>query len=377
MKSGNPFGSAIAVLVTGFAAFFLIDALIFRVGPYANYLEPDSSTGLFEQVLRTEQLAQKQNGDNLVATLGDSRLAYYPRVSAEVSKSTGILLRNAGVAGSSARAWYYMLRDLDPTASRYRAILLSVNHYDDEDDGFRSADDLRSLHYVAARLRLSDIPEFTASFESPEARWQVLRNSLFRGLAFQQDILAFLAKPSKRLAVVSQTNNGFPQWTWDFVETKRNMTGLQIDWTARKAVFPAGMDQNQRDTVNNFTLREPAPQTGALAQYRREWFGRIINLYRNSRTKVIFISLPRGPYIPPAGLNPAPVGKATGVIYEFAKRPGVLMADERAFQTLEHPELFKDGVHLNDDGCRQFSILMSQEVARLLGTPSAKTAAGN
>ena len=376
MTTRHPLTTGLRILAAGLLSFFCLDALVFRIGPYIKFLEPDSSTGLFEQILSSEKFAQTQHGDNLVATFGDSRLAYYPRVSAEVEKSTGIFLRNAGVAGSSARIWYYMLRDLDPAASRYRAIVISVNQYDDIDDGSQPADDLRTVHYVAARLRLTDIPQLATSFNDPNARWQAFRDSFFRGLAFQQDALAFLANPSSRFMKVAQSDKGYVQWAFDFVDTSRNMRGVQIDWKANKADFPADMDPSQRDTVNNFTLRQPAVQAGLIAAYRREWFGRIIDRYRGSRTKIIFIALPRGPYVRPAEFTPKPAKPYGSVVREFARQPNILISDELAFQSLERPELFKDGLHLNDAGCRQFSILLSNEVARLLAT-SPKTGAGN
>ena len=98
----------------GVVGLFALDALLFRTGLYTSILEPDSSTGLFELVLRREQHAQSQYGRNLVVTLGDSRFAYYPRVANQHTAETGFVFRQAGVAGTDARAWYYMLRDLDP-----------------------------------------------------------------------------------------------------------------------------------------------------------------------------------------------------------------------------------------------------------------------
>ena len=50
-----------------------------------------------------------------------------------VAWQTGYVFRHAGVAGSDVRTWYYMLRDLDPTARRYRAIVFGVDDYEDED----------------------------------------------------------------------------------------------------------------------------------------------------------------------------------------------------------------------------------------------------
>ena len=153
--------SAILIAV---AALLALDALIFRTGLYTSILEPDSSTGLFELILRREHEAQSRHGRNLVVTLGDSRFAYYPRVANEQTAATGFAFRSAGVAGTNARAWYYMLRDLDPTRDRYRAIVFGVEDYDDEDGAYDISDDLATLHYVAARLRLTDVIPFTLSF---------------------------------------------------------------------------------------------------------------------------------------------------------------------------------------------------------------------
>jgi hypothetical protein len=63
-----------------------------------------------------------------------------------------------------------MLRDLDPTAQRYRAVVLGVDDYDDEDRAFGSEDDVRDLHYVIARLRFSDAVEFARSFRDRNSR---------------------------------------------------------------------------------------------------------------------------------------------------------------------------------------------------------------
>jgi lysophospholipase L1-like esterase len=65
----------------------------------------------------------------------------------------------------------------------------------------------------------------------------------------------------------------------------------------------------------------------------------------------------------PAGL----VQKKSSSIRELASRPGVVLLDEHTFDSLEHPELFKDAFHLNDDGCARFSAILAREVSKALG----------
>lgn len=353
-----------AACLLGVVGLFALDGLFFRTSLYPSILEVDSSTGQFEYILERERGAQAVNGDNMVVTLGDSRLAYSPKLSNEVTSKTGYVFRNAGIAGSDVRAWYYMLRDLDPTARRYRAVVFGLNEYEDEDEYFNPYDDIRVLHYVAVRLRYGDVFEFARSFQSRPLQWEAFRGGLLKGIVFQSDILAFLANPGKRLKETRQAHKHFDEWTYGYLETPRSMAGLEIDWSAWKAKFPPGVDQDQMDTVNNGLMHTVAPQIGRMAAYRRTWYGRILDRYRGSRTKIIFLRLPRGP-IP----RPDRVAVHNGsTIRDFAaSRPGVLLCDEHAFETLEHPELFRDGLHLNREGIARFSPMLAETIAAMLG----------
>jgi lysophospholipase L1-like esterase len=111
-------------------------------------------------------------------------------------------------------------------------------------------------------------------------------------------------------------------------------------------------------------MSPPAPQTGRLAAFRRAWYGRIFDRYRGSRTKIVFVRLPRGPIPRPDGL----VRKKSSTIREFASRPNVLLCDEHAFDSLEHPELFRDGMHLNRAGVARFSPMLAEDTSRMLGS---------
>lgn len=344
---------------------FGLDALAFRTRWYPSYLKPDSTTGLFELILWREQQAQKNNGDNLVVTIGDSRFGIAPKISNDIADETGYMFRSAGVAGTDPRSWYYMLRDLDPTARRYRAIVFGVNDYSDEDEAFVPDDDIRALHYCIARLRLMDAMAFASSFHDPNLRWQAFRGTLLKGLVYQADFHEFLSNPAKRIREIRLDHQGYEEWTYGYVGSDRSMEGLEIDWKTLTAKFPPGADDNQRDTVQSFLLRAPVPQTGRLAAFRREWFGRILDRYRGSRTRMIFLRLPRGP-IP----RPAYLARSTGsVIRELASRPNVMLVDEHAFEMIEHPWLFHDGMHMNKPGVVMFSTMLAHVIGQMLGAP--------
>jgi hypothetical protein len=141
---------------------------------------------------------------------------------------------------------------------------------------------------------------------------------------------------------------------------------LTIDWSTMTANYPPNAEQFQIDSIRNELLAPVAPQTGRMREFRRLWLGRIAARYRNSRTKLIFASLPRGPVPRPDSL----ARKQSSAIGELAAaQPNILLTNEHAFDSLDHPELYKDGVHLNREGATRFAPLLVAEICRLLGTP--------
>src|SRR5579863_2431921 len=334
-----------------------MDALLFRTRLYPSVLEPVSAAGEFELTLRRERLAQTRFGGNCVTGVGDSRFAYYPRLANELMAETGLYFRSAGVAGTTPQAWYYMLRDLDPSARRYRAIMIGVNDYDDEDQAYELDADLTVLHYVIVRLRLTDLFDFAGTFHGLSYQWRAFRGALLKGITLQSDILAFLTHPRDRIDAVHLHHNGFDEWTYNYVESDKTVAGVNVDWSHLTITYPPGADPIQRETLHNWLLHPPDPpqNRGRVAAYRRAWFGRIIDRYRGSRTKIIIVRLPRGPIVRPRELDV----RTSSSVRELAARPNVLLCGEHAFESLERPELFKDGLHLNREGAALFSHMLA------------------
>jgi hypothetical protein len=96
----------------------------------------------------------------------------------------------------------------------------------------------------------------------------------------------------------------------------------------------------------------------------RYWYGRIVDYYRRSDTKLIFLRVPRAPTSPPD----APP-KLNSAIRQIASQPNVIVLNEALFNQLERPELFWDAQHLNRPGMEQFSRILAAEVRRALGPP--------
>ena len=354
---------AVAALGLGLLLLAVFDAAVFRSGLYSIVVEPDSTTGIFELTLRRELLAQQSSGDNLVVTLGDSRFAYLPRQTNEFTPRTGWTFRHAGIPGTDARTWFYMLRDLDPTRRRYKAILIGVNDYDDEDFGYVQSEDVAPMHYFVGHLRLSDLYAYPSTLSVPSLRWQAVRGILFPGLIYQPDIQALLSHPVKRFTDVAMYRKDWGNWTWDYEPETDTMEGLEVDWVKWTFHLPPTAKPVQHETVHDVLMRPVVPQVGTIAGFRRLWLGRIFELYRGSPTRILFVRLPRGPIPRPDNL----VVKRSATIRDWARSGMASLLAEDACNPLEHPELFKDAMHLNREGSRRFAAILADEVTRVLG----------
>src|ERR1700730_10224178 len=145
---------AAPVMFASIIAFAAMEGAIFHTGLYPWILNPDASTGYLETILRNERERPKDGPQ--VLGIGDSRMLLLPRLSNQHTAETGYTFGTIAAPGASPRSWYYMLRDTDPTAGGYRAIVMAVESYDDADKFNGEIDNEADLSYVIAHLRLSD-----------------------------------------------------------------------------------------------------------------------------------------------------------------------------------------------------------------------------
>src|SRR5437588_4589257 len=112
-------------LLFGVAAFVCLDGIIFHSGLYVSILAPDSYAGRLEVLTRAEQ-QRPASGLKEVLVLGDSRMAegFSTTVADELGSAAGFKFVNLTEPASTVSSWYYMLREVDPAARRYSAIVV-------------------------------------------------------------------------------------------------------------------------------------------------------------------------------------------------------------------------------------------------------------
>jgi hypothetical protein len=345
--------------------FIAWEGILFHTGLYSSIVEPDSTTGYMELQLRNEMKRPKPNRNQVLA-VGHSRMALLPRVVNEEKPGTGYTFASIGLGGTTPRTWYYELRTVDPKARNYAAIVIPADDYNEPDTYDYQSEREADVHYMIARLGFRDLFEFPWTYQSKKLQWLVLRELILKGTVYKRDFLEFLDHPLARIAKVHYYDSDSAGWYYSYGGVDENLTGLRIDWQHRTIQYPARVSAERRKDIENELFPTLPPDQGRETAYLRYWYGRIIDYYRGSGTKLIFIRVPRAPVSPP---DPPP--KPDSAARQIASRPDVIVLDEHVFNQLEHPDLFWDGWHLNRDGMEQFSRILAAEVRRVLGPPKS------
>jgi len=351
------------VLIFSLACYVAVENLIFNTSWYPKIVNPDSSTGRVELFLWNEHKRPKTGPQ--VLTIGDSRMGFFTRY-VNGDANIGYTFGTIAVAGSTPRDWYYMFRDADPTRRQYAAIVLPVEDYDDAETWENHTNRETDLHYMIARLRWSDIPEFAGSFQGATLKAAATLGVALKGSVYRADFQDLLTHRRQRLEFAHLARRESYGWYRDFLDTDDNVSGIQIDWTKHTLLIPPGHHEDEQRLFAEHLFSAEPPYTGRRSAYLSHWFNRIYDLYRGTGTRIIFFRLPRGPFPPPK----QPPHNDHSSVRVLASKAGVILDDEHAFDALERPELFKDPLHFNATGSAEFSKMLGKHIRELLGPPA-------
>jgi hypothetical protein len=336
--------------------FFAVEFAIFHTGAYIQLLRHDSSTGFVETYIRNELHRARQNPRQILA-IGDSRMGFLPRYANEMK--TGYEFASIALGGATPRDWFYMLRGADPAANRYSAVIIALEDYEDSDGVEEFATRATDLYYAIGQLKYSDIPEFSRSFPTAALQWTAARGIALKGLVYKRDFQEFLLHPLERMEMVSLVRRDSFTWFYNYTGPNQSLEGVAVDWTNRTVTVPPGFTEAQRKAYQTRFLDPPPPNTGKHSAYLHHWLGRIYEHYRGSNTRLLFIHLPRGPFVRPdqPAMNPHS---------SVREMQDVILVPEHLFDSLERPGLYLDQLHLNGPGAAEFSRILAKEVSRTL-----------
>jgi hypothetical protein len=348
------------------AAVVVFDAVVFRSGLYARMIAFDSTAGSVVTAVQAIDRNYDPARRN-VLVLGDSRIGqgFSARVADAATARTDLHFIDGSVAGTTPRVWSYLLREVDPQATRFAAIVLMVD-YDERHQPADLTNYAADTSYLEPLLRLSDFVAYPATFTATDQRERARRAIAFPLLALQDDVRALLAHPLRRLHEIRKLR---PRWIADTLAYRGRegrlpdlaldpASGMPSDWGSD----PAANRARFADYFRRTTALAAQELQAANARYASTWIGAIARRYRGNVAPVIVFSMPRGPWA--AALNGVPSpGTALRTLIE-AQLVTALPGD--AFTDLEQPRYFFDLQHLNRDGRERFTPLLAGRVAALV-----------
>lgn len=360
------------VVVAAFAIFALADALAFRTGAYRGLLDPASSTGTFERTvdaLRTLPTDARRD----VLVLGDSRI-YSGLDPGAAGRASGTLrFLDGAVPGTTPRCWPFFLRAVDPQATRFRAVVIPVDTYSDDDSAIGSIDgDNRpmDLRYVVFHTRLTDIPKLAGSFSDPRLRLETAFDLLWRAPVLRDDVQELLGDPAARLRALAQDGQTDSDDPLVAHPRSESLAGMRVDFERGTIGFPPGVSSDERAAIALQVLPVARPSP-SYARYRLRWLAPIAARYAVAGVPVIFVRIPTRPAHRSASPN------ASGSLPAIARAYGAALLPAAPYLALERPEFFADHDHLNRAGSERFSALLGADVARLLGRSSQAARTGS
>ncbi|WP_159015513.1 hypothetical protein [Cognatiluteimonas profundi] len=350
------------------AGWLVIGGLLFRSGLYYRYLaSPDSTAGEAERALLVIQKRYRPGARN-VLVLGDSRTNEGFSSKLANHAVPGINFIEAGMAGTTPRVWYYLLRKVDPDGDRFAAIVLvqicDATFPNREDLSERPLD----LAYLPPLLTLEDGFDLPASFHDAALRKQAWRTVLLPIRAARSDLAELAATPHMRFRQVRANLRAYADSRYDYAGHPESLAAVRLDPSTLHPVAttasPAGLvDYLDRLEASRTSSMPTRPENQA---YYRYWISRIAGAGHRTPRRVFVATLPRGPFHQQFGPPPRPSLQAIGL----STGDGVALLAPPEVAALERPEYFFDGLHMDSAGRNRYSVILAQSVAAALRAPT-------
>jgi hypothetical protein len=350
-------------LLLGIVAFICVDGAVFHSGLYVSILAPSSYSGRISRITRAEK-ERVSSGLKEVLVLGDSRIAegFSATLANELGSPAGLKFVSLAEPAASANTWYYMVREVDPTARRYAAIVVPYGiGYEPN-----SADPLR-ISMTAPLLRYGDCFHFAFGFQRWSGRSRAFIACILRGSAYQDDVADLLADPFARIRSIRQE----PARTRSreiYKGRDYDLVGTSYDATTGRVTFADKLTEAQRLAFRKSLIQPSQSDTDYSLKLQRDWIPRIMDRYSHSPTAIVLTPLPRGPFLELAGFSR---------VYESVLPSSVIQRTSfslsgHTFEFLEKPEYYFDAFHLNAKGRQKFTETLVSEVLRRLRPAESK-----
>jgi hypothetical protein len=366
MRASDPLMKKILLpLLVALLAFIGLDALVFRSGLYSRELSPSSigGAGYYTQYFEKRRPADSTHD---VLMTGDSRMGegFSSQLANGFPESGGYHFVQEGIPGSDLRVWYYLLKDLDPAANRYRAIVLSVSSFrhvlaneSAPEDRILDADILGPI------IPASDFLDLANHYPTPSIRGQVWARTAIAAANYRMDFQDFLLHPVERISLVKWRRKVGSGYASDYTGHPESMEGLAMDPATHALTYPERLSPAEREAVERRFNVPPPGGSDEQDNYIAYWLARICERYAHSGTTVVLVRMPASPLPAAFQEDRKPLANFLTVVQG---RPNVVVVPETTFLELESPGYFFDTNHLNALGRKTFTRQVVDTLPRLL-----------
>ena len=340
-------------LLFGLAAFICVDGVVFHTHLYSSILAPDSYAGRVAAITRAEN-QRPSSGLKEVLVLGDSRMAegFSTAVADELGSAAGLKFVSLAEPASTIVIWHYLLREVDPTAQRYWAIIVpyGIGYEPKTAEGLRTS-------MAAPLLRYGDCFRFASAFQTWSGRFRAFAACLLRGSAYQSDVVDLLQHPIARIRSVQLEPTRLHSRAV-YEGRDYDIAGTSYDPKTGQVTFPPRLTEAQREVIRSSLVQPSQSEAQHFLKMQRDGIRRIFDRYSNSSTAIVLTPVPRSPFGELPGFS---ITGHSAFPSELAKKAAFSLP-EQTFDFLEKPEYYFDGYHLNAKGRQKFTRKLVAEV---------------
>ena len=259
-----------------------MDGVVFHTQLYSSILAPDSYAGRVAAITQAEK-QRPSSGLKEVLVLGDSRMAegFSTAVADELGSAAGLKFVNLAEPASTIVTWQYILREVDPTAQRYWAIIVPYGiGYEP-----KTAEGLR-ISMAAPLLRYGDCFRFASAFQTWSGRFRAFTACILRGSAFQGDVVDFLQHPIARIRSIQLEPTRLRSRAV-YEGRDYDIAGTSYDPKTGQVTFPPRLTEAQREVIRKSLVQPSQSETQHFLKMQRDGIRRIFNHYSNSSTAIV------------------------------------------------------------------------------------------
>ena len=358
--------SPLCVLALSIAFFFLCDLLIFRSNFYPRFLT-ENSVGTLAYRVDRERHRTRPPGTKSLLLVGNSQVerGFSPTQFDRDFPNSGIHIMRADASKTYEEVWFYELKHIDPNHDKYSAILITLPDYKIEPfGGFGSIENYTVATLLAPFVSPSDWIDIIGRFKG--MRLRVAELALFASHRYSFDLQDLFLDWELRMRVYQ-----YKMTSGDAFDGEPPVVpGAWKDLTIQgDKVVNCVAPYNHFDCDDlEYTLR-PVPKDEGQAiteinvAYERKWLGKIIDLYKGSKTQLIFVQMPRSPVPLP---RRTPIAGAPDVRDFFAGIPNVTFVDENLMKKFETPEYMHDHAHVSMAAGPEFTKTLGAEIVKIM-----------